>query len=143
MSLAYLDPGNLEGDLQQGAYTGLKLVWVLFWATFMGLILQERGVGRHTWREWLAGMPAFTVMDEAAVEAIIEHMVNAGLLFEDEPDLLIAARKGSPLAVGHGEGEMFVGSDAIALGNLTDRITYLEEGDRAEVTRAGAVICRI
>ena len=41
MSLAYLDPGNLEGDLQQGAYTGLKLVWVLFWATFMGLILQE------------------------------------------------------------------------------------------------------
>ena len=40
MSLAYLDPGNLEGDLQQGAYTNLKLVWVLFWATFMGLILQ-------------------------------------------------------------------------------------------------------
>ncbi|WP_341211840.1 glutamine--fructose-6-phosphate transaminase (isomerizing) [uncultured Limimaricola sp.] len=61
-------------------------------------------------------------------------------LFEEEPDLLIAARKGSPLAIGHGEGEMFVGSDAIALGNLTDRITYLDEGDRAEVTRAGAVI---
>ena len=33
MSLAYLDPGNLEGDLQQGAYTGLQLVWVLWWAT--------------------------------------------------------------------------------------------------------------
>ena len=46
MSLAYLDPGNLEGDLQQGAYTGLKLVWVLFWATFMGLILQERDTVR-------------------------------------------------------------------------------------------------
>ena len=42
MSLAYLDPGNLEGDLQQGAYTNLKLVWVLFWATFMGLILQAQ-----------------------------------------------------------------------------------------------------
>ncbi len=61
-------------------------------------------------------------------------------LFEGEPDLLIAARKGSPLAVGHGDGQMFVGSDAIALGNLTDRITYLEEGDRAEVTRGGVVI---
>ena len=61
-------------------------------------------------------------------------------LFEGEDDLMIAARKGSPLAIGHGDGEMFVGSDAIALAPLTDRITYLEEGDRAEVTRAGAVI---
>ena len=48
---------------------------------------------------------------------------------------MIAARKGSPLAIGHGEGEMFVGSDAIALAPLTDRITYLEEGDWAVVTR--------
>ncbi|MFN3645850.1 MAG: glutamine--fructose-6-phosphate transaminase (isomerizing) [Gemmobacter sp.] len=61
-------------------------------------------------------------------------------LFEGEDDLMIAARKGSPLAIGHGDGEMYVGSDAIALAPLTDRITYLEEGDRAEVTRAGAVI---
>jgi len=79
----------------------------------------------------------------AAAEATIARLTGAYalcFLFEDEPDLLIAARKGSPLAVGHGEGEMFVGSDAIALGNLTDRITYLEEGDRAEVTREGAVI---
>ncbi|MWD28005.1 glutamine--fructose-6-phosphate transaminase (isomerizing) [Aquicoccus sp. SCR17] len=56
-------------------------------------------------------------------------------LFEGDEDLLIAARKGSPLAIGHGEGEMFVGSDAIALAPMTDRITYLEEGDRAVVTR--------
>ena len=56
-------------------------------------------------------------------------------LFDGEPDLLIAARKGSPLAIGHGEGEVFVGSDAIALAPLTDRITYLEEGDRAILTR--------
>lgn len=41
MSLAYLDPGNLESDLQQGAFTGFQLVWVLWWATVMGLILQE------------------------------------------------------------------------------------------------------
>jgi hypothetical protein len=41
MSLAYLDPGNLESDLQEGAYTGYRIVWVLWWATVMGLILQE------------------------------------------------------------------------------------------------------
>ena len=61
-------------------------------------------------------------------------------LFEGEDDLIIAARKGSPLAVGHGEGEMYLGSDAIALASLTDRITYLEEGDRAALTRAGVEI---
>ena len=56
-------------------------------------------------------------------------------LFDGEDDLLIAARKGSPLAIGHGIGEMFVGSDAIALSPMTDQITYLEEGDWAVVTR--------
>lgn len=56
-------------------------------------------------------------------------------LFDGEADLLIAARKGSPLAVGHGDGEMFVGSDAIALAPLTNQITYLEEGDMAVITR--------
>ena len=61
-------------------------------------------------------------------------------LFDGEDDLMVAARKGSPLAIGHGEGEMFVGSDAIALAPLTDRITYLEEGDIAVITRAGASI---
>tara|TARA_Y100000815_G_C13335786_1_gene497779 strand:+ start:993 stop:2816 length:1824 start_codon:yes stop_codon:yes gene_type:complete len=61
-------------------------------------------------------------------------------LFDGEDDLMIAARKGSPLAIGHGDGEMFVGSDAIALAPLTDRITYLAEGDRAVLTREGAVI---
>ena len=61
-------------------------------------------------------------------------------LFDGEEDLIIAARKGSPLAIGHGDGEMFVGSDAIALAPMTDRITYLEEGDRAIVTRRGAEI---
>ncbi|GFE65774.1 glutamine--fructose-6-phosphate transaminase (isomerizing) [Litoreibacter roseus] len=61
-------------------------------------------------------------------------------LFDGEEDLLIAARKGSPLAIGHGDGEMFVGSDAIALSPMTDRITYLEEGDRAVVTREGVEI---
>jgi len=61
-------------------------------------------------------------------------------LFEGEPDLMIAARKGSPLAVGHGTGEMFLGSDAVALAPFTDRITYLEDGDHAIIRRAGAEI---
>jgi glutamine---fructose-6-phosphate transaminase (isomerizing) len=61
-------------------------------------------------------------------------------LFDGQDDLLIAARRGSPLAIGWGDGEMFVGSDAIALAPMTDRITYLEEGDWAIVTRAGAKI---
>ena len=61
-------------------------------------------------------------------------------LFHGQDDLMIAARKGSPLAIGHGDGEMYVGSDAIALAPMTDRITYLEEGDYAFVTRAGVTI---
>ena len=61
-------------------------------------------------------------------------------LFDGQDDLMIAARKGSPLAIGWGEGEMFVGSDAIALAPMTDRITYLEEGDWAVITRQGAEI---
>ena len=61
-------------------------------------------------------------------------------LFDGEDDLMIAARKGSPLAIGHGTGEMFVGSDAIALAPMTDTVTYLEEGDWAVITRKGAEI---
>ena len=61
-------------------------------------------------------------------------------LFDGEDDLMIAARRGSPLAIGWGEGEMYVGSDAIALAPMTDRITYLDEGDWAIITRAGATI---
>jgi len=61
-------------------------------------------------------------------------------LFEGENDLMIVARQGSPLAVGHGDGEMFVGSDALALAPMTNRITYLEEGDWAVLSRAGAEI---
>ncbi|MEO0945104.1 MAG: glutamine--fructose-6-phosphate transaminase (isomerizing), partial [Pseudomonadota bacterium] len=69
--------------------------------------------------------------------ARLEGAFALAFLFEGESDLMIAARKGSPLAIGHGDGEMFLGSDAIALAPLTDRITYLEEGDRALLTRDG------
>jgi glucosamine--fructose-6-phosphate aminotransferase (isomerizing) len=61
-------------------------------------------------------------------------------LFEGHPDLMIVARRGSPLAIGHGEDEMYVGSDALALATLTHRISYLEEGDHAVLTRAGASV---
>jgi len=80
---------------------------------------------------------------EQAVARILPRLTGAYallFLFDGEPDLMIAARKGSPLAIGHGEGEMYVGSDAIALAPLTDRITYLDEGDIAVVTRTGAQI---
>ena len=61
-------------------------------------------------------------------------------LFDGEQDLMIAARKGSPLAIGLGDGEMYIGSDAIALAPMTNRVTYLEEGDCAVLTRTSLEI---
>jgi glucosamine--fructose-6-phosphate aminotransferase (isomerizing) len=61
-------------------------------------------------------------------------------LFAGEDNLLIGARKGSPLAVGFGDGAMYVGSDAIALAPFTDQVSYLEDGDWVVVTRSGAEI---
>ena len=61
-------------------------------------------------------------------------------LFAGEDDLMIGARKGSPLAVGHGNGEMYLGSDAIALAPFTDTITYLDDGDWAVMTHKGVEI---
>ncbi|MAU44152.1 MAG: glutamine--fructose-6-phosphate transaminase (isomerizing) [Yangia sp.] len=75
-----------------------------------------------------------------ATLARLEGAFALAFLFDGEEDLIIAARKGSPLAIGHGDGEMFVGSDAIALAPMTDTITYLEEGDWAVITRKGAEI---
>ena len=79
---------------------------------------------------------------DAAEQTItrLEGAFALAFLFDGETDLIVAARKGSPLAVGHGDGEMFLGSDAIALAPMTDRITYLDEGDRAELTRDGVTI---
>ncbi|MAI11290.1 MAG: glutamine--fructose-6-phosphate transaminase (isomerizing) [Rhodospirillaceae bacterium TMED167] len=63
-----------------------------------------------------------------------------GIIFAGEQDLMIAARRGSPLAIGYGDGEMFIGSDAMALAPLTQQITYLEEGDWAILTGSGATV---
>jgi len=78
-----------------------------------------------------------------AVKAALPRLRGAfalAFLFAGEDNLLIGARKGSPLAVGYGEGAMFVGSDAIALAPFTDTVSYLEDGDWVIVTRDKAEI---
>ncbi len=78
-----------------------------------------------------------------AVQASLPRLRGAfalAFLFKAHDDLLIGARKGSPLAIGHGNGEVYLGSDAIALAPLTDKITYLEDGDWAVLTRTMCVI---
>ncbi|MEB8385965.1 glutamine--fructose-6-phosphate transaminase (isomerizing) [Rhodobacteraceae bacterium KMM 6894] len=103
-----------------------------------------------------AGIAYHTETDTETVALLAQHYLDEGanpeeaarctiarlegayalcFLFEGEDNLLIAARKGSPLAVGHGEGEMYIGSDAIALAPMTNKVTYLEEGDCAILTR--------
>src|SRR5665647_2226279 len=78
-----------------------------------------------------------------AVAATLKQLRGAfalAFLFAGEDDLMIGARKGSPLAIGYGDGEMFLGSDAIALAPFTDTISYLEDGDWAVLTRKGVEI---
>ena len=107
------------------------------------------------------GLNPVTDTDTETVAMLAQHFMSTGLsateaaiktlgrlhgafalafLFDGEDDLMIAARKGSPLAIGYGDGEMYVGSDAIALSPMTDRISYLEEGDYAILNRAGATV---
>src|SRR6266404_5321890 len=78
-----------------------------------------------------------------AVAAALPRLRGAfalAFLFRGENDLLIGARKGSPLAIGYGDGEMYLGSDAIALAPFTDTISYLEDGDWVVLTREVGVI---
>ncbi len=80
---------------------------------------------------------------EDAVQTVLPRLRGAfalAIAFRDYPDMLIGARLGSPLVVGHGEGEMFLGSDALALAPLTQQICYLEEGDWVTITRDDAKI---
>src|SRR5271155_263373 len=102
-----------------------------------------------------------TATDTEAVAILASHCLGQGLspkdavartlarldgafalvfLFAGEHNLLIGARRGSPLAIGYGDGEMFLGSDALALAPLTCRITYLEEGDWAVITSNAVTI---
>jgi glutamine---fructose-6-phosphate transaminase (isomerizing) len=82
-------------------------------------------------------------MPVEAVRNVLARLHGAfafAILFRDEKDLLIGARQGSPLAVGHGDGEMYLGSDAIALAPFTNKVTYLEDGDWAVLTRKSVQI---
>jgi len=78
-----------------------------------------------------------------AVKASLLRLRGAfalGLIFAGDDNLMIGARNGPPLAIGYGDGEMYLGSDAIALGPFTDTISYLEDGDWVVLTRHSAVI---
>lgn len=79
----------------------------------------------------------------AAVTAALKRLDGAfalAIIFAGEHDLMIGARRGSPLAIGVGEGEMFLGSDAIALSHLTNKVMYLEDGDWAVLRRDGVEV---
>jgi glucosamine--fructose-6-phosphate aminotransferase (isomerizing) len=79
----------------------------------------------------------------AAFKATLDRLQGAyalAVLVEGYPELVLGARRGSPLVVGWGEGEMFIGSDALAVGPFTNRVTYLEEGDYVAIDREGAEI---
>ncbi|AGI67712.1 glucosamine--fructose-6-phosphate aminotransferase GlmS [Octadecabacter antarcticus 307] len=111
--------------------------------------LSQKGIGYETDTDTeTVALLAQSYLDQGlsprdAAEQTITRLRGAYalcFLFEGEDDLMIAARKGSPLAIGHGDGEMFVGSDAIALAPMTDQITYLDEGDWAVITRASLEI---
>lgn len=78
-----------------------------------------------------------------AVSATLKRLEGAfalGIIFAGNEDLLITARRGSPLAIGYGDGEMYIASDAYALAPLTSKITYLKDGDWAEITRESVTI---
>ncbi|MCJ8239151.1 glutamine--fructose-6-phosphate transaminase (isomerizing) [Peteryoungia algae] len=78
-----------------------------------------------------------------AMHEMLRHVTGAyalAVIFEDDPSTIMAARSGPPLAIGFGDGEMFLGSDAIALSPFTNRISYLHDGDWAVIGKQGAHI---
>ncbi len=78
-----------------------------------------------------------------AFKAALDRLAGAyalAVLVEGEDELVMGARHGSPLVVGHGDGEMFLGSDALAVGPFTNKVTYLAEGDYVAIDHKGARI---
>ncbi|MEP5732433.1 MAG: glutamine--fructose-6-phosphate transaminase (isomerizing) [Sulfitobacter sp.] len=106
--------------------------------------LRDAGVETHTETDTeTVALLAQMYLDQGATPEMaakqtvkrLEGAFALAFMFDGFPDLMIAARSGPPLAVGYGDGEMFVGSDAIALSPMTDRVSYLEDGDVAVITR--------
>jgi glucosamine--fructose-6-phosphate aminotransferase (isomerizing) len=80
---------------------------------------------------------------DAAVARVLKRLHGAfsfAILFRTHPDIMYGARRGSPLVLGYGDGEMFLGSDALGLAPFTNRIAYLDEGDWVRMTRDGAQV---
>ena len=86
----------------------------------------------------LAEQRAKGIRPVEAVKNVLGRLRGAfalAIMFKSENDLMIGARNGPPLAIGHGDGQMFLGSDAIALSPFTNKITYIEDGDWVVLTR--------
>ena len=112
-----------------------------------GLLARGRKIESETDTEVVAHLVSERIeagdSPQEAVKAVLPMLRGAfalAIAFRQHPDLLIGARLGSPLVLGYGEGEMFLGSDALALAPLTQRIAYLDEGDWVVITRAGAQV---
>ncbi len=112
-----------------------------------GLIARGRVLESETDTEVVAHLISEQVeaghSPQDAVKAVLPQLRGAfalAIVFRSHPDMLIGARLGSPLVVGYGEGETYLGSDALALAPLTQQIAYLDEGDWVIITRDGADI---
>ena len=112
-----------------------------------GLIARGRKFESETDTEVVAHLVSEQVeaglSPQDAVKAVLPQLRGAfalAIAFRAHPDMLIGARLGSPLVVGYGEGETYLGSDALALAPLTQQIAYLDEGDWVVITRDGAAI---
>ena len=140
-----------ETNAHPHAARGLAVVHNGIIENFKALRAELAVNGRVFATETDSEVAAFVVEEELAAGKTSEQAVHAALkrlrgafalvyLFEGEENLLIGAREGAPLAVGYGEGEMYLGSDALALAPFTDRVAHLEDGDWVVVTREGADI---
>ena len=112
-----------------------------------GLIARGRTFESETDSEVVAHLVSEQVeagaAPEEAVKAVLPQLRGAfalAIAFRAHPDMLIGARLGSPLVVGYGDGETYLGSDALALAPLTQQIAYLDEGDWVVIRRDGAAI---
>jgi len=112
-----------------------------------GLLARGRRIESETDTEVVAHLVSERIeagdSPQEAVKAVLPMLRGAfalAIAFRQHPNLLIGARLGSPLVLGYGEGEMFLGSDALALAPLTQRIAYLDEGDWVVITREGAQV---
>jgi glutamine---fructose-6-phosphate transaminase (isomerizing) len=102
------------------------------------LMAEGRVFASETDTEVVAHLVTSLMDKQMSAEQAIAAALALGFVFKGEENLLIGARRGAPLAVGHGEGEMYLGSDALALAPFTDTITYLEDGDWVVLDRASA-----